>query len=236
MGPLPALCPQCSANVLGRSKALRFQCHPQRPLRPAAVLGLGIFSSSDVCPVSCYLFSTPFLHLFPCVIESPDTGHCTAHRALFPGWPAPARFAAQFPPGMQGKMEPKELCPGRPGRLLEGHGHICSCQPRCYPRQGFRSPGQEFAAGVCRQQPRGMPRGSSGAETVPGWSCLAQTQAGSWGLCQLCPAGWRAASICGQATGHQVTPAAPGELWVGGCCPLQMDGSSAHGPRSKTAL
>lgn len=89
MGPLPALCPQCSANVLGRSRALRFQCHPQRPLRPTAVLGLGIFSSSDLCPVSCYFFSTPFLHFFPCVIESPDTGHCTAHRALFPGWPAP---------------------------------------------------------------------------------------------------------------------------------------------------
>lgn len=51
---------QCHATTPGCSRALRFQCHPGSPQRPTAALGLGVFSSPAMSPISCYLFSLPF--------------------------------------------------------------------------------------------------------------------------------------------------------------------------------
>lgn len=43
--------------------------------------GVGCFSPSDWCPVSCYLCYPSFLCFFSSLIASPDTWHCTPEAA-----------------------------------------------------------------------------------------------------------------------------------------------------------
>lgn len=46
--------------------------------------GAGLFFLPSHVPCFLLSFLTPFVHFFPCMIESSDTGRCTARRAPFP--------------------------------------------------------------------------------------------------------------------------------------------------------